>query len=77
MIKFTDVGTFSNAELFRVTFNTAFIAKTNIMACSRVEISPENLHKNTSKFGDNFQVILEFEDFCRGEVDIKTNQLIR
>ena len=69
MIKFNAVGTLSNSDLFRVTFNTAFISSTNKLRLNRYEISPEKLHKDFDKFPEDFEVIFEFEDFCKGKVN--------
>ena len=66
MIKFNHMGTLSNSDLFRVTFNTAFIPKHNILKLNRYEISPEKVHKDFDKFPEDFEVILVFEDFCKG-----------
>jgi len=46
MISIKNRGTLNNYELFRVTFNTAFIGKSNKLVCHRKMISPENLHKD-------------------------------
>ena len=54
MIQFKNKGRTSNSDLFRITFNTAFIDYTNCMICSRWQLSPENLHKDFSKIGDDF-----------------------
>lgn len=53
-----------NSELFRLTFNTAFIGHTNTMFCNRWQIEPENLHKDFNKFDEGFSIFLEFADFC-------------
>jgi len=69
MIKFNALGTISNSDLFRVTFNTAFIPSTNVLKLNRYEISPEKLHKDFDKFPEDFEAIFEFEDFCKGKVN--------
>ena len=77
MISFRQVGVFKTTELFRITFNTAFIAKQNRMELDRMEISPEALHKDKTKFTDNFKVILEFDDFCKGQINPVTKKEIK
>lgn len=52
-------------ELFRISFNTAFIGTDNLLEVNRNEISPECLHKNTFRFIDQFKCKLYFKDFCR------------
>ena len=69
MIMVKNKGTLSNYELFRVTFNTAFIGSDNKLVCHRKMISPENLHKDSQKFDEQFKIIFEFDDFCRGSKD--------
>lgn len=69
MIQFKNKGKTSNSSLFRITFNTAFIAANNQMKCTRWQISPEDLQKDFNKFDNNFLVELEFEDFCHGSID--------
>lgn len=76
MISFRQVGTFKTSELFRITFNTAFIQKQNTMELDRLEISPEALHKDKTKFTDEFRVILEFDDFCKGKINSLTQRQI-
>lgn len=66
------MGTLSNTDLFRATFNTAFINSNNILKLTRYEISPEKVHRDFSKFPEDFEVILEFADFCMGEVNPST-----
>ena len=46
MVQFKNKGSIGNSDLFRITFNTAFIDYTNFINCSRWHISPENLHKD-------------------------------
>lgn len=65
MIKFKYTTTFSTADLFRVTFNTAFIGSENELKISREQISPENLHKDFEKFSKKFGCKLLFSDFCK------------
>ena len=36
----------SSKDLFRITFNTAFIGKRNKLVMRRTEISPEAVHKD-------------------------------
>ena len=71
MVKFFTKGKISDADLFRVTFNTAFIKSDNIIKLSRYEISPEKVHSDFSKFPAEFEVILEFADFCKGDEEVK------
>ena len=77
MIKFNSMGTLSNTDLFRATFNTAFINSSNILKLNRYEISPEKVHRDFNKFPEEFEVILEFADFCKGEVNTSTQEVIR
>jgi len=44
LVKFKNMGTMSNQNLFRITFNTAFIGPSNRLEYGRWNISPENLH---------------------------------
>lgn len=60
MIKFKYTTTFSNSDLFRVTFNTAFIGSDNELVLDRLMISPESLQKDTEKFTDDFKCKLTF-----------------
>lgn len=39
-------GLGSDKEVFRITFNTAFIGESNRLFLTRTEISPENNHKD-------------------------------
>ena len=64
MINFKTVGAIRNSDLFRFTFNTAFIPKSNILIGTRWQISPEKLHKDYTKFTEHFKIVVEFEDFC-------------
>ena len=43
MIIFKEITMFSTNELFRITFNTAFIGENNQLSFSRMEISPEDV----------------------------------
>jgi len=38
-----------------------------MLKLNRYEISPEKLHKDFDKFPEDFEVIFEFEDFCKGK----------
>jgi len=42
LIVFKNLG-FSNSEIFRITFNTAFIGDNNYLKFSKYEISPESI----------------------------------
>lgn len=65
LIEFKQINfTGSTSEIFRVTFNTAFIGQRNKLKLKRNEISPENTHKDLSKFPSDFEVELIFEDAC-------------
>ena len=64
MINFKTVGSMKNSDLFRFSFNTAFIQKSNVIVGTRWQISPEKLHKDHKKFTEHFQIIIEFEDYC-------------
>ena len=77
MIKFKTVGSISNSSLFRTTFNTAFIGSKNLYEVTHQCLSPESLHKDFSTFESDFFVRFEFKDFCLGEVDKETNEVIR
>ena len=44
----------TNTEIFRISFNTAFIGDENAIRLNRWQISPEDLHKDRHKFEDNF-----------------------
>ena len=65
MIKFKYATTFSCSDLFRVTFNTAFINVDNQLKINRTQISPENLHKDFEKFGKKFSCKFIFSDYCQ------------
>ena len=60
MIKFKYTATFTTPELFRVTFNTAFIGTENVLNINRFQISPENLHKDYEKFSNQFACKIYF-----------------
>ena len=64
MIKFKYKTAFSAANLFRITFNTAFIGTDNKIAIDRWQISPESLQKDLEKFSENFSCELKFKDHC-------------
>lgn len=66
MIQFKNISILGNENLFRITFNTAFIDSSNKLHLKRWNISPEKLHKDFAKFDADFYVELEFEDFCHG-----------
>ena len=55
----------SNSKLMRISFNTAFIGASNKLECTRWNISPEDLHKDYSKFENDFFVRFEFKDYCK------------
>ena len=65
LIVFKQSSFASTTDLFRLTFNTAFIGERNYLKLSRWEISPENNHKDFSKFPEDFQVEIWFEDGCQ------------
>jgi phosphatidylinositol-3,4,5-trisphosphate 3-phosphatase/dual-specificity protein phosphatase PTEN len=67
LVQFKTVGSISNSNLFRTTFNTAFIGRNNLFEVNRRCISPENLHKDTYTFAEDFFVRFTFEDYCKGE----------
>ena len=50
LVKFKNVGSMSNSNLFRITFNTAFIGPSNRLEYGRWNISPEDLHTDHQKF---------------------------
>ena len=50
MIQFKSIGQLSTTNLFRITFNTAFLNIENKVQIKRLNISPESLHKNTTTF---------------------------
>ena len=55
MIVFKNFGTLSkSSEIFRLSFNTAFIGDDNLLKMNRWQISPEDLHKDKHKFEENF-----------------------
>lgn len=61
-----------NSEIFRVSFNTAFIGDSNAIEVDRWQISPEDTHKDLNKFPVNrFYVKIEFEDYCFGNAKAK------
>ena len=76
MVKFLTKGAVSSTDLFRVSFNTAFVANNNILKFGRYEISPEKVHKDFKMFPEGFEVQFEFEDFCKGQVNPVTDQVI-
>lgn len=67
LVQFKTVGSISNSNLFRTTFNTAFIGRNNLFEVNRRCISPEDLHKDTYTFAEDFFVRFTFEDYCKGE----------
>lgn len=72
MVRFLHSRSFalSPSELFRVTFNTAFISTENVLEVDRCSISPENCAKETDRYSDAFRCQLFFEDYCwRGTDD--------
>jgi hypothetical protein len=71
LIVFKNSG-YPSSELFRITFNTAFIGDQNLLKFSRFEISPESIQKDYEKFTENFQVDLEFEHGCVNEPPCKS-----
>jgi|DEB0MinimDraft_12_1074336.scaffolds.fasta_scaffold43206_1 hypothetical protein len=77
MVQFKSVGSINQSNLFRITFNTAFVESENKLKLSRWNISPENLHKDFTKFEADFNVIMDFEDYCHGLWDSEKNQFKR
>lgn len=72
MIVFKDSKMTGNSEIFRLSFNTAFIGEDNLIEIDRWQISPEDTHKDYQKFPvDRFFVKVEFEDFCHGNPKAK------
>ena len=68
MIVIKDQKVTGNSEIFRVSFNTAFIGDSNLIEVDRWQISPEDTHKDFQKFPVNrFYVRIEFEDYCHGD----------
>ena len=67
LIVFKQINFTSTTDLFRLTFNTAFIGQRNYLKLSRWEISPENNHKDFSKFPEDFQVEIWFDNGCKGQ----------
>ena len=65
------MGTISDSDLFRITFNTAFLNVGNKITIKRLNISPENLHKKSNMFKKDFMITLFFDDVCKGEFDDK------
>ena len=55
-IKFNYYSVLGNAshELFRITFNSAFIGTNNKLKACRTEVGPECVQKDYEKFGENF-----------------------
>jgi len=64
IIQFKTIGKLTTSNLFRITFNTAFLNVENKVQIKRLNISPESLHKDTSKFQADFAIVLHFEDVC-------------
>ena len=66
MIKFYHSSSFSFTpqELFRITFNTAFVGIENVIEVNRFTISPEDLSKDYSRFTEEFKCQLYFKDYC-------------
>ena len=46
MIVFKDIKNLGNSEIFRISFNTAFIGDDNVFEIDRWNISPEDTHKD-------------------------------
>jgi hypothetical protein len=76
LIQFKTVGSISNSNMFRTTFNTAFIGKNNFYEVNHQCISPESLHKDFTTFDPDFSVRFNFKDYCQGEIDSQTNEVI-
>jgi hypothetical protein len=54
-------------EEFRISFNPAFVPRSNKLRFNLTQLSPEKIHKDDRSYNPRFQVILEFDDFCKGE----------
>ena len=76
MVVFKYYGSFAFApnELFRLTFNTAFIGTDNVIEVDRLSISPEKLQKETNMFGPNFKCQLYFTDYCKAATKCRSDQ---
>ena len=66
MIKFyfSSSFAFTPQELFRITFNTAFVPVDNRIEVDRFMISPEDLSKDYNRFTNEFRCQLTFKDYC-------------
>lgn len=75
MIVFKYYGSFAFTplELFRVTFNTAFIGTDNLIEVDRWSISPELVQKEKT-FSYDFSCRLFFSDYCRSTVKCRSDQ---
>lgn len=69
LIQFKTMGSLSNSNLFRTTFNTAFIGRNNSIEVNHKCVSPESLHKDYTTFDSDFFVRFNFADYCEGQVN--------
>ena len=67
MLVFKHLGSyrFSPIELFRITFNTAFVGSDNALSFDRWSLSPENIQKEKSILTDDFKCQVLFSDYCK------------
>lgn len=76
LIQFKAIGKLTTSNLFRISFNTAFIDRSNKIVVDKTLISPESLH-NSSVFADDFEMTLTFQDYCVDEKNPKTGEIIK
>jgi hypothetical protein len=76
MIAFKYSGSlaFGPNDLFRVTFNTAFIGTDNMLDLDRLSLSPEGIHKDTKMIGEEFRCQIYFSDFCKSETPCRSDR---
>jgi RNA polymerase subunit RPABC4/transcription elongation factor Spt4 len=62
LIQFKSKGSMKDTNLFRLSFNTAFVG--GKMSLKKTELSPESIHKDSNTLEKGFYVIMQFEDVC-------------
>lgn len=60
LVVFKHRGLMGDSDLFRVSFHTGFIGRSNTLTCTRKMISPEDVQKNMKLFPSDFQITFTF-----------------
>lgn len=64
LLKLKHMGSMTVSNIFRISFNTAFVPYNNTIKIDRLQIGPEDVHKDFNKIPNEFYVDLKFADYC-------------